>query len=55
MPGTIDLVRLWRVMADIAFVDIDPLDLAPRQGLGLLDHLFQGVAIIRITGQRLVV
>ncbi len=48
-----DLVWLWRIVAPVALVDIGALDLATGQRLGLLDHLPQGVAVIRIAGERL--
>ena len=48
-----DPVWLWRIVAPVALVDIDPLDLAAGQGLGLLEHLLQGVAVVRIAGERL--
>jgi hypothetical protein len=51
-PGTIDLVRLRRIVADIALVHINALDFPAGQGLGPLDHLFQGVAVIRVSVQR---
>ena len=53
LAGPIDPVRPWRIVADIALVDIDPLDLAAGQRLGFLDYLLQGVAVIRVSGQRL--
>ena len=37
LAGPIDPVRPWRIVADIALVDIDPLDLAAGQRLGFLD------------------
>jgi hypothetical protein len=39
------------VMPDIARVDIDPLDLAAGQVLGLLDYLAQRVTVVRLAGQ----
>ncbi len=53
LPGTLDPVRLRRIVADIALVHINALDFPAGQGLGLLEYLFQGVAVIRISGQRL--
>ncbi len=50
LAGTIDPERLGRIVADIALVDVGPLDLAAGQGLGLLDHLPQAVAVVRIAG-----
>ena len=53
LSGSEDPERLWRVMPDISFVDIDPLDLAASQSLGFLYHLSQCVAIIRFARQGL--
>ncbi len=39
---------LWRVMSPVALVHIGPLDLATGQRLGLLDDVFQGVAVPRV-------
>ena len=42
LPGTIDPVRPRRIVADIALVDIGPLDLATGQGahgIGLQPHV----------------
>ena len=53
LAGPEDPERLGRVVALIALVHVDPLDLAAGQGLGLLDRLSQGVAVVGVTGQRL--
>ncbi len=42
-----DPVGLWRIVAPIALVHIGPLDLAAGQRLGFLDHVLQGVAVVR--------
>ncbi len=52
LPRAEDPARLRRVMADIALVDIDPIDLAAGQRLGFLDDLLQGMAIVWIAGER---
>ena len=46
LAGLEDPERLGRRVAPVALVDINPLDLAAGQRLGLLDHLLQGVAAI---------
>ena len=40
-------------MAAVALVGIVALDLAAGQGLGLVEHLIQGMAVVRASGQRL--
>ncbi len=50
LPGTIDPVWLRRIVAHIALVHINALDFPAGQGL---EHLFQGVAVIRVPGQHL--
>ncbi len=52
LPGLEDPEGLGRGVAPVALVDIDPLDLAPRERLGFFQHLFQGVAVIGISGER---
>ena len=39
-------------MAAVPLVDIDPLDFEAGEVLGLLDDVAQGVAFVRIAGQR---
>ncbi len=51
LAGFEDPERSRRVVALIPLVDIGALDLPPGQGLGLLEHLFQCVAVIRIARQ----
>jgi len=53
LPGAIDPVRLRRVVAAVALVDLDALDLAAGERLGFHDHVFQGVAVERIAGEGL--
>ena len=53
LAGLEDPERFGRVVALIALVDVGPLDLAAGQGLGFLDGLSQGVAVVGIAGQRL--
>ena len=42
-----------RLVAAIALVDLDPLDFAPGQCLGLVDHAGQGMAVDRHARSRL--
>ncbi len=53
LPRAEDPARFRRLVADISFVDIGPLDLAAGQRLGLLDDRLQGVTVVWITGERL--
>ncbi len=52
LSGFEDPVRPRHVVATVALVDIDALDLAPGEGLGLLDDPLQGVAVEGIPGER---
>jgi len=53
LAGFEDPAGLWRMLAAVAFVHIGPLDLVAGQRLGFLEHLPQGVTIVRIAGQGL--
>lgn len=53
LAGCEDPYRVGRVVADISLVDIGPFDLAAGQGHGLVEHVPQGVAVVRIAGQGL--
>lgn len=53
LAGTVDPERIGRLVALIALVDVDAADLGPGQGLGFLQHVGQGVAVIGLAGQGL--
>ena len=53
LSGAEDPHGFWRIVADIALVHVDPLDLPAGQGLGFFQHLRQGVAIIWVSRQGL--
>ncbi len=53
LAGLEDPVRLGRVVAPVALVDIGPLDFPAGQRLDLLDYLLQDVTVVRIAGQGL--
>ena len=53
LAGAEDPHGFRRLVADIALVHVDPLDLPAGQGLGFRQHFGQGVAIIRVSRQGL--
>ena len=53
LTGFEDLPRVGGVVAPISFVHIGPLDLALRERLGFLDDVFQGMAVMGVSGERL--
>ena len=44
--------RPRRIVARVAFIDKSPVDPAPGQRLGFLDHFLQGVSVVWTAGQR---
>ena len=51
LAGEVDPERSGRVVAAVALVGVDPLDLAAGERLGFLDHLGQGMAVVRVARQ----
>ena len=52
-PRNEDTAWVRRIVAAVSFVDIGAFDLAADKLLGVLDDGAQGVAVVRIAGQRL--